>query len=236
MSKVLICGGNGKISKLLVPLLKQKYSITSVIRDAAQSEAISFLGASPKVFSLEHSSLSEMELLVRDQDIVIWSAGAGGKGGAERTVAVDRDSAIRMVQACSKKRFVMVSALTSRKPDDIPEWWTPKDTEKFKNGYYSIQTYHEAKVAADEALMKSDNKWTIVRPGALTDSDPSGQVKAGKIDLEGKISRGNVAKFIAECMENEGTVSLNIDLLDGSEDIKAAIHRIASSKETTLLV
>lgn len=236
MTSLLICGGNGKISKLLVPLLKHKYSITSVIRDAAQSDAITSLGATPKVFSLEHSSLPEMQNLVKSQDVIIWSAGAGGKGGGERTLSVDRDAAIRMIEACSsgKKRFIMVSALTSRDPENKPDWWTAEDFDKFKAGYYSIQTYHEAKVAADKALMASDTRWTIIRPGALTDSAPSGQVSAGKIHLKGKISRGNVAQVIVECLDNEGTTGLNIDLLDGSEDIKAAVIRIADIKETTL--
>lgn len=77
----LICGGNDKIAKLLVSLLKHRYTFTSVIKNAEQSDAISSLGAIPKVFSLENSSVVEMESLVKDKSVVIWSAAAGGRGG-----------------------------------------------------------------------------------------------------------------------------------------------------------
>lgn len=236
MSKVIILGGNGRVSKLLVGFLAGKYNVTSVIRDGGQSASISALGASPRVFSLEDASVDEMREVVRDQDVVVWSAGAGGKGGAERTLAVDRDAAVRMVEACGplRKRFIMVSALSSRRPDDVADWWSPKDAETFKKAYYSIQTYHEAKVAADEALMRSDNRWTIVRPGRLVDTQGTGKVKAGKINLDGDITRSDVAQCIYETIENEKTVGLNIDLLNGDTDISTAINRVSDARETTL--
>lgn len=158
------------------------------------------------------------------------------KRRTERTLAVDRDAATRIIQACAstKKRFIMVSALTSSDPTHKPDWWSAQGWDKFFKSDYSIQTYHEAKVAANQALMNSDNRWTIIRPGALTDEKPSGTIKAGKIDLEGKVSRGNVAQLIAACLEDELTIGLNIDVLDGPDPIDKAVARIASSQETTL--
>lgn len=236
MAKVLICGGNGKVGRLLASLLRQQYTVTSIIRDEAQSSSIRELGAAPKVFSLEHSSVEEMTAVVQDQDIVVWSAGAGGKGGAERTMAVDRDAAVRMIEACSplRKRFIMVSALTSREPDDMADWWSESDRATFTKGYHAIQKYHEAKVAADKALMASGNRWTIVRPGRLTDDAATGKIKAGRIDLEGSITRADVAAAIRECITNEQTSGLNIDMLNGDVSIHDAIKRVAAERITSL--
>lgn len=236
MSRVLICGGNGKVGRLLASLLRQQYTVTSIIRDDAQSSSIRELGASPKVFSLEHSSVEEMSTVVRDQDVIVWSAGAGGKGGNERTMAVDKDAAIRMIEACSplQKRFIMVSALTSREPDNLADWWSEEDKETFKKGYYAIEKYHEAKVAADKALMASGNKWTIVRPGPLKDDAATGKIKAGRIDLQGSITRGDVAAAIRECIANAKAASLNIDMLNGDVPVHEAITRVADEQITTL--
>ena len=90
-------------------------------------------------------------------DAVVFSAGAGG-GNPARTYAVDRDAAIRVIDAAAQagvKRFVMVSYFGAG-----PDHGVPPDNSFFP--------YAEAKAAADAHLRDSDLDWTVLGPGRLT--------------------------------------------------------------------
>lgn len=95
MSKhVLVLGGHGKISQILTPiLLRKSWTVTSVIRAEEQIPAIQKLGESLQgrlnvlVRSIEDVKSESQAKSILDEvkpDYVVWSAGAGGRGGAER--------------------------------------------------------------------------------------------------------------------------------------------------------
>lgn len=95
MSKhVLVLGGHGKIAQLLTPLLLNKsWTVTSIIRAPEQAPTIQKLGDSLQgklnvlVRSLDDVKSESHARSILDEvkpDYVVWSAGAGGKGGAER--------------------------------------------------------------------------------------------------------------------------------------------------------
>lgn len=91
---VLLLGGHGKISQYLTPLLLQRsWTVTSVIRNPDQVSAIKKLGENQGgslnvlVRSLDDIKTQDQAKSVIDEvkpDYVVWSAGAGGKGGPER--------------------------------------------------------------------------------------------------------------------------------------------------------
>lgn len=174
-------------------------------------------------------------------DWVVWSAGAGGKGGAESTFAVDRDAAIYFTKASihtpSIKKFLTVSYLSSRRGK--PSWWTEKDWESAqKVNNEVLPTYYKAKVAADEVLTvlsreryDEEVKKSIpinerfsgisLRPGTLTD-EKAGGVKVGKVGVGGTTSRATVAEAIVATLDTNG-VNGWIDLIDGDDDVQNAI-------------
>lgn len=95
MSKhVLILGGHGKVSQLLTPiLLKKSWTVTSIIRAQEQVSTVQKLGDSLQgklnvlVRSIEEVKSESQAKTILDEvrpDYVVWSAGAGGRGGAER--------------------------------------------------------------------------------------------------------------------------------------------------------
>ncbi len=50
----------------------------------------------------------------------------------------------------------------------------------------------------------SNLDWTVVRAPRLTQAEPTGEYRTGDIDPDmGGISRGDVAEFVLECLENE---------------------------------
>ena len=100
---ILLLGGHGRVSLYLTPLLLAKsWSVTSVVRNPSHKQEILDLGSGkPGKLDVLIDSLDDVKeesdaKRVLDQvkpDWVVWSAGAGGKGGPERTKAVDEVAA-----------------------------------------------------------------------------------------------------------------------------------------------
>src|SRR5690554_1322921 len=112
MANIILFGGHGKIALLTEPLLvKRGDTVTAVIRNPAQSDAVAATGATPLVADVEQLSVADLAQIIAGHDAVVWSAGAGG-GNPARTYAVDQDAAIRTMEAAQLagvQRYVMVS-------------------------------------------------------------------------------------------------------------------------------
>src|SRR6476659_11061426 len=166
MSRVIIIGGHGKVALLAAPLLvADGHAVTSVVRNPDQVADVEATGATAAVLDVENSSTEQIADLVRGNDVLVWSAGAGG-GSPERTYAVDRDAAIRSMDSAAQAavgRYVMVSYLGAG-----PDHGVPRDNPFFH--------YAEAKAAADSYLRGTSLDWTILGPGALTDKPGSGLI------------------------------------------------------------
>jgi hypothetical protein len=97
-----------------------------------------------------------------------------------------------------------------------------------------LPNYYIAKLAADEALYQESARrgkdfiGINLRPGTLT-MDPAGKVELGKTKTSrGKVSREAVAQVAAALLEAEGVKNSWIDLLDGDEEIGAAVQRVVA--------
>src|ERR1700753_2270793 len=102
----LIIGGSGKGAPHLTRILSSaspSWTVYSIIRKPEQSSSIKEIGGKPIVQSIEESSVSELvgTLNKYRPDVVVWSAGAGG-GSPERTDKVDREGAIKSMDACAE--------------------------------------------------------------------------------------------------------------------------------------
>lgn len=183
--RTLIIGGHGKVALLAAPLLvAQGDEVTSVVRNRDQFEDVRATGADPLLLDVEHADVDAMAAAFEGYDVIVWSAGAGG-GSPERTYAVDRDAAIRSIDAASRVgvRYVMVSYFGAG-----PDHGVSPD-----NSFYA---YAEAKAAADQHLIASDLKWTLLEPSSLTLAEPTGRIDADATEGT-QTSRGNVARVIA---------------------------------------
>src|SRR5829696_4244485 len=164
--RVTIFGGHGKIALLLAPMLVDAgHDVTSVIRNPEHLADVEATGAVALVSSVEEADADTLVSQLTGQDAVIWSAGAGG-GSPERTYAVDRDAAIRSMDAAAGAgvgRYVMVSFSGS-----TPEALVPEDNP--------FRHYQDAKIAADDHLRGTDLDWTVLGPGTLTLEPGNGSV------------------------------------------------------------
>lgn len=214
MSKVLIIGAHGKVGRLAATRLAAAgHDVAGAIRNPDQSDAIRETGAEPVVADVEQFSVEELVDVVDGHDVVVWSAGAGG-GSPERTYAVDRDAAIRTIDAASRSgvsRFVMVSYFGAG-----PDHGVPPD-----NDFYA---YAEAKTEADAHLAATDLDWTILRPSGLTDEPGTGGVEAGEGVEAAEVSRATVADAItAAVSEPAAAAGTVLCFNDGDQAIADAL-------------
>lgn len=212
MARILIFGGHGKVALLLEPLLvAHGHTVTAVIRNAAHEAEVAATGAQPLVADVEALDLDQLTNIVAGNDVVVWSAGAGG-GNPARTYAVDRDAAIRSMEAAAAAgvlRYVMVSWIGSRADHGIDR----------DNSFFP---YADAKWAADAHLAASDLDWTILAPGTLTLDPPTGRIA---IDPEGQgaVPRADVAAVIAAAIADDSTIARTIRFGGGDEIIGHAV-------------
>ena len=213
-SRIVIIGGHGKIALLAAPLLvADGHEVISVIRNPAQADDVAATGATPLVLSVEDAGTEELAQAFAGADAVVWSAGAGGKGGPERTDAVDRAAAIRSMEAAETagvRRYVMVSFITAygEVADDHP-----------------LRAYAIAKIAADRHLQTTGLDWTILGPGLLTQDEPTGAITVGRVDADtgAPTSRGNVARVIAAVLGEPASIGRVIPFRDGGTPIAQAV-------------
>jgi uncharacterized protein YbjT (DUF2867 family) len=168
--------------------------------------------AHPVVADVEQLDTQRLAQLFEGHDAVVWSAGAGG-GNPARTYAVDRDAAIRSMDAAALAgvgRYVMVSYLGSRLDHGI----SPNN---------SFFTYAEAKAAADEYLRGTSLDWTIVAPSALTLEPGTGRIELADHSRSGKVSRDDAAAVVAEVLKAPNTIGKFVGFNQGETPIAEAL-------------
>lgn len=213
---VTIIGGHGKVALRAARILAEAgTAVYSVIRDPDQAGDVRDAGAEPVVADVETLDVDGLREVLRDSGAVVWSAGAGG-GNPDRTYAVDRDAAIRSMDACAAEgieRYVMVSYQGAG-----PDHGVPEDSSFFP--------YAEAKSAADAHLRDSGLHWTILGPGKLTDEPGRDTIGIGEDMRAGReTSRDVVASVIAAVLRRPDTVDRTIDFTDGETPIGEALTR-----------
>ena len=245
MPNTLLFGAHGKVALHLIPLLlsNPEQKLTAIVRASDQfSDLVAAAGPAnesrlyPKVESLEDIKSQETASTILgsyDPETVVYSAGAGGQGRPSRTLAIDRDACIHLIEAAKArkevKRFIVVSYIGSRAKK--APWWSEDDwkfTQEINNGV--MKNYHKAKLAADQVLLQANRErgvgwgWSL-RPGTLTLEEGSG-VQMGKIGAKGSISRKVVARVIKEFVESREGKGGYVDFLDGEEEVNDAAQRV----------
>ena len=218
--KVLVVGANGKIGKQLVNLLNESetHSVRAFVRKEEQAKELESNGIETHLGDLE-GSVSDLKEAVKGTDAVVFTAGSGGSIGADKTLLIDLDGAVKVMEAAQNvgvDRFVLVSAFGA----DDRESWT-KD----------MAPYYAAKLYADKALQQSELDYTIVRPGGLLDEPAKDKIKVGpNIQLSESdsrtVPREDVAKVIVASLDNEKTYRKTFDLITGSQPIEEALNQL----------
>lgn len=214
--RIVIAGGHGKIAQHLIQVLTAQGDLAvALIRNPEHTNAVAALGALPEVVDLETASAADVAALLHDADGVVFAAGAGASGGVERKDTVDRGASVLLADAAEKAgvaRFVQVSSFGAGEPvaDDAEDSW---------------KAYIEAKTAAEDDLKaRTALEWTILRPGGLTDDDPTGKITLSTPPLEkGTVPRADVAAVIAALLETPSAAGKTLMLTSGDTTIEDAL-------------
>lgn len=210
--RVVIAGGHGQIARILGRILVAAGDEpVGLVRREDHAADLRADGAEALLLDLEATTVTEMTEAVRGADAVVFAAGGGPDGNAARKETVDKGAAIMLAdaaEAAGVRRYVMVSAMNAEQADPISQ-------EVF-------QVYLRAKRDADHDLRARDLDWTVVRPGRLTDDEPSGLVEVGDLD-GGSVTRSDVAATLAAVLASDETIGRTFDLVDGHTQIAEAL-------------
>ncbi len=219
IEKILIIGAHGKIGQLLSKKLAESntYRPTAFIRKEEQKEVFAKMEVPTIVGNLE-DAVENLTSNFGGFDCVVFAAGSGGSTGAEKTLAIDLDGAVRSMEAAEKadiSRFIIVSASHS----DDREFWDKAE---------GMKPYYIAKHYADEMLRNTNLNYTIIRPVMLTDDEGTGKITAtfNPDHVKKEISRADVASTIVKAIGMEGTIGQTIELSSGDETIEEALMGI----------
>ena len=215
---VAIAGAHGKIAMRLIGLLVAGGdTVTGLVRNPDHANDVRSRGASAVVCDLETAAVEEVAAALEDVDAAVFAAGAGPGSGAARKLTMDRDGAIKLLDAAAAagvSRYVIVSSVGAEDPppgDDV------------------FNVYLRAKAEADAAVQASDRDWTVVRPGGLTDDPGTGRVRLDSAPFRGRVPRDDVAAVLARLLSDPRASRRVLYVNSGSQPIDEALTRVLAA-------
>ncbi|MGO2109399.1 MAG: NAD(P)H-binding protein, partial [Staphylococcus equorum] len=97
---ILVIGANGGVGQHLVNQLKERgESFTAAVRKQEQADALKDKGIDATLIDVETDDIKTLTEKVKGFDKVVFSVGSGGNTGADKTISVDLDGAIKSIKA-----------------------------------------------------------------------------------------------------------------------------------------
>lgn len=212
---IAIAGGHGKIALRLTELLSARgETVVGLIRNPDHADDVRARGGQPVVCDLESADVADIAAAIDGASAVVFAAGAGPGSGAERKMTMDRDGAIKLLQAAVQVRaakYLIVSSVGAENP--------PEGDDVFS-------VYLRAKSEADEAVRTSDREWTIVRPGALTDEPGTGRVRLDTDPFRGEVPRDDVAAVLDALLQDSRAAHVTLYVNGGDTPIEPALDAL----------
>ena len=120
---VAIAGAHGQIARRLARLLAERGDrVRGLIRNPAHADDLRADGSrAGRVRPRERVDRRAVAEAIDGADAVVFAAGAGPGSGAERKLTVDRDGAIKLLdaaRAAGVPRYVIVSSIGAESPPD----------------------------------------------------------------------------------------------------------------------
>ena len=211
---VVIAGGHGQIARRLGRLLVNRGDrVRGLIRNPDHAGDLRSDGSTPVIVDLESASTAALAQAIGGADAVVFAAGAGPGSGADRKFTMDRDGAIKLLDAAVSAgvtRYLIVSSVGADNP--------PPEGEGDVFGVYL-----RAKAEADAAVVRSDRDWTVLRPGPLTDDPATGLVHLGSEPFRGAVTRDDVAAALVALLDEPRSAGLTLYVANGDDPVADAV-------------
>jgi len=210
--RVAIAGAHGQVATRLARLLVDRGDdVIGLVRNPTHADDLRAAGVHPEICDLERATVDQIAAAVGGSDAVVFTAGAGPGSGAARKLTMDRDGAMKLLDATGvdSSHYVMLSGMGVENPPD---------------GDDVFSVYLRAKGEADAAVTASDRRWTIVRPGGLTDDSGTGRVRIDFAPFPGEIPRADLAALLAGVLHDPRTGHRILYVNGGPEPIDQALE------------
>jgi len=210
MENILIAGANGTTGKKIVNLLQasQYFNPIAMVRKEEQQAFFKAKQIDSVLGDLEKEMSHVFENNTIDK--VLFAAGSGGKN----VIGVDQEGAKRLIDEASKNninKFVMLSSMGADHPEEAT----------------ALQDYLKAKQNADNYLKASGLNYTIVRPGSLTNNEPTNAIELeDKLNKHGEISRDDVAQTLVRTLNDDVANNATFEIIKGETLIGVALHQL----------
>ncbi|GEM04866.1 oxidoreductase [Halolactibacillus miurensis] len=215
--KVLVVGANGQVGQHVVDHLHDApgVSVRAMVRKEDQQKALLQRGIDAVCVDLE-DDIPSIKRVYQDIDAVIFAAGSGPNTGADKTMTIDLDGAVKTIEAAKQagvKRYVMVSSFDTTRDaiQSAPEGFKP---------------YVVAKHFADDWLRRSGLDYTIVHPGRLTNDQGTGEVHIKETVDAGEVPREDIATILVETVQNDHLIGREFQVIGGKTPIKEALKSV----------
>ena len=216
--RIAIAGGHGQVARHLSRALSARGDVPlALVRQLGHVQDVTSDGAEAVVLDLERANARDVAEAIAGADAVVFAAGAGPGSGTARKDTVDRGAAALLADGAEQagvRRYLLVSSMGAGAPP-------PPGTDD------SFAAYLVAKRAAELDLRERDLDWTILRPGGLTDDEPTGTVTLEARVGRGSIPRSDVADVLVALLHEPRTAGLVLELVAGDVPIKAAVAAAA---------
>lgn len=205
--KIIVFGATGGTGQELVrQALENEYEVTAFARTP---QKLKIVHKNLKVVKGDVLNYKQVKEAIKNQDVVFCNLGMPASD--KSTLRTDGTSNIVKAMSENKvERFICQTSLGFGDSKEVLPWHMK----------YLIVPFILKNAFADHALQeavieKSNLKWTIVRPGNMTNGKKTGVYKHGfepteKIKL--KISRNDVSHFMLKQIENKEYVKRKVGI------------------------
>lgn len=213
---VLVVGANGGTGRQIIKQLKESKEYTPIAGVRAEEQIAQFenKGIDARLVNVR-DSVNQIAKKLDGVDAIVFTA-----GNESQAMFIDLDGKVKTAKAAKQKnikRFIVISAggIHHFHDEDRLEWMN--DYEEYAAGMHYSDLW---------VRTHSDLDYTMIRPGHLSDAAGTGKIEVGEYLPHKLISREDVAVTVLEALDEDKTIGLAFDVLNGKTPINEAIQTI----------